>query len=114
MVRWFVLACAVMVGALAPARAWCEAMCLAPTANTQSHCPSREPADGTATLTASTIDQCPVLDSARPNAPARFDLQAALDRAYIPSLIVRTHVTPSLDCSHHAATVFERCTPLRI
>ena len=112
--RGLVLACALVVGALVPARAWCEATCLAPTANTQSHCPSHEPADGTTTIAASIIDQCPVLESARPNAPARIDLQAALYRTYVPSLIVRTHLTPSRDCSHHAATVFERCTPLRI
>ena len=114
MVRWIVVTCAVMLGAAAPARAWCEATCLAPAADTQSHCPTHEPADGTATISASIIDECPVLESARPNAPARLGLQAALDRAYVPSLIVRTHVTPVFDRSHNPATVFERCTPLRI
>jgi hypothetical protein len=103
-----------IVGATAPARAWCEATCLAPAAHAQSHCPSHDPGDGTATISASIIDQCPVLESARPNAPARLDLQAALDGASVPSLVVRTHITPGLDCSHRAATVFERCTPLRI
>lgn len=112
--RWFMLALAVMIGAAAPARAWCEAACLAPTADARSHCPTREPVDGTATISASIIDECPVLDSARPNAPARLDLQAALDRGYAPWLIDRTRFAPSIDYSHNAATVFERCTPLRI
>ena len=114
MTRWLVLACALIVGAVAPARAWCEATCFAPAADTQSHCPTHEPADGTATISASIIDECPVLESARPSAPARIDLQASLVRAYLPALIVRTHITPAFDRSHDPATVFERCTPLRI
>jgi hypothetical protein len=65
-------------------------------------------------MSASIIDGCPVLESARPSTSARIDLQASLARAYLPSLIVRTHITPSFDRSHNPATVFERCTPLRI
>jgi hypothetical protein len=114
MSRWLLLACALIVGAAAPVRAWCEATCLAPTAEKPSHCPAQQPADGAATISASIIDECPVLESARPNVAARLDLQAALVRAYLPSLIVRTHITPSFDCSPNPATVFERCTPLRI
>ena|SRR5688572_3173842 len=113
MTRWLVLACALTIGAVAPARAWCEATCLAP-AETQSHCQTHQPADGTATISATVVDECPVVESARPNAPARPHLQAALVRAYVPSLIVRTHLTPSFDPSLETATVFERCTPLRI
>jgi hypothetical protein len=113
MTRWLVLACALTIGAIAPARAWCEATCLAP-ADTRSHCQTHEPADGTATISASVIDECPVLDSARPSPTARPHLQAALARAYVPSLVVRAHVTPPFDPSLEPATVFERCIPLRI
>ena len=114
MTRWLVLLCALIVGAAAPARAWCEATCGPPAAESESHCPSHDPADGTTAISASVSDDCPVLESARPTVPGRLDVHAIVVRAYVPPLTLRINITPSFDRSHNAATVFERCTPLRI
>ena len=114
MTRWFVLAFALMLGAAAPARAWCEATCGAPAAESTPHCPSHDPADGTTAIAASAGGDCPVLESARPTVPARLDVHATVVRTYTPPPALRTHIAPSFDRSHNPATVFERCTPLRI
>lgn len=110
---WLILACALTVGAAAPARAWCEATCVAPAAESQSHCRTHDPGDGT-TLSARIIDECPVLESARPPAQARVDVQAALAAVNLPAPFTRTHILISFEGPHTAATVFERCVPLRI
>jgi hypothetical protein len=112
--RWLVLICALLIGAAAPARAWCEATCLAPADDTQSHCPTHDPAEGVAALSANSVDQCPVLESARPTVPARIDVDATVIASYVPAPAVRTCVTPSFARPHSATTVFERSTPLRI
>ena len=112
--QWLILACALMLGAAVPARAWCEVTCGAPATESRSHCPTHDPADGSTTLSASLLADCPVLESARPTVPVRLDVHAIFVRAYVPSLTLRINITPSLDRSPHPATVFERCTPLRI
>jgi hypothetical protein len=112
--RWLVLACAVVLGAAAPARAWCEATCVAPPAAGESHCPSHDPADATTTISATVVDECPVLESARPAVPARIDADAALASAYTPAVSARQYAPASFAARHGAAGVFRRSIPLRI
>ncbi len=111
--RLIALLSVAVIGAAAPTRAWCEAACLAPTESKQ-HCPTHEPSGDTATVSSSSIDDCPILESARPTLQARLDLQAVAIGTYAPALDTRTQVTPSSVRPHSASTVFERCTPLRI
>jgi hypothetical protein len=112
--RWLILACALLVGALAPARAWCEATCLAPAEQAQPHCPSHEPADGPRSISAVVVDDCPVLESARPTAPARLEIATSVVDSHVPAPPTRTSIPPSFARPHSARTVFERSTPLRI
>ena len=114
MKQWLILVCALTVGAAAPARAWCEATCVAPAAESQSHCPTHDPADGTTALSASILDECPVAESARPTASARLDVQTAAVAVNLPAPSTRTHILTSFEGPHTAATVFERGIPLRI
>jgi hypothetical protein len=111
--RFIALLAVAVLGAAAPTRAWCEAACLAPTETTQ-HCPTHEPSGDAATISASSTDDCPILESARPTLQARLDLQAVMIGTYAPVLDTDAHVTPSSVRPHSASTVFERCTPLRI
>ena len=114
MSRLAVVLAIVVIGAAAPARAWCEATCIAPVAQGEAHCPSHDPADGTTKIGAVGLDECPVLEAARPSAPARLDVGAPLVAGYVPATLIRTRVTPSFARPHGACTVFERSTPLRI
>ena len=115
MLRRLVIVLAIaVVAAAAPLRAWCEAACLAPTAERTQHCPTHEPARDTATFSASSLDDCPILDAARPPLHARLDLHAVVSGTHAPALNARTPVTPLLVRPHSAGSVFERCTPLRI
>src|SRR5918993_1422791 len=75
--RIVVLLSVIALGAAAPARAWCEASCLAPQQDSP-HCPSHEPTGDAATISASGTADCPVLESARPAVPARDDGLRAL------------------------------------
>ena len=111
--RLLIILAIAVVATAAPARAWCEAACVAPTESKQ-HCPTHEPAGGTAAISSSSLDDCPILESARPALQARLDLQAVTIVTHAPALGTRTHVTPSSVRPHSAGTVFERCTPLRI
>jgi hypothetical protein len=111
--RLLVLLAILVVGAAAPARAWCEATCIAPTANTEPHCPSHDEPAQTTSIAASTAEQCPVLESARPTAPARLALHSSSVAHYLPDFTTPIRIAASFDRSRHA-TVFERCTPLRI
>ena len=72
-----ILVVALLIGAAAPVRAWCEAACLAPAHQPASHCPSHEASssDAAAMAATSTAD-CPVIDAARP-VQARLDFAAA-------------------------------------
>jgi hypothetical protein len=102
------------VAAAAPARAWCEATCLAPATASTSHCPTAEPAGDTATISTTSIDDCPILESAPPTIQARLDLHAVVTGTCAPALNAPSQLTPSFVRPHSATTVFERCTPLRI
>ena len=106
--------CVLLVGAAAPARAWCEATCLAPNAQGEAHGPAHDPADATTSISGTSLDECPVLESARPTAPARLDVHAPLVEGYVPATVSRTYATASSARPHSVTTVFERCTPLRI
>ena len=113
MLRLIALLSVAVIGAAAPARAWCEAACLAPTESKQ-HCPTHERSGDDATISASSTDDCPILESARPTVQARLDLHAVSVGTYAPALATRTQITPSSVRPHSASTVFERCTPLRL
>jgi len=114
--RLSIVIVALLVGAAAPARAWCEATCLA-TAHQESakpHCPSHEPSsDGPSIAAADTAD-CPVIESARP-VPTKLDLNHSI-------LTAASHLrTPApshlrtLAPSHlRTSGFFERAVPLRI
>ena len=115
MLRRLVIVLAIaVVAAAAPVRAWCEAACLAPTAESTPHCPTHEPARDTATFSASSLDDCPILEAARPPLQGRLDLQAVVSGTHAPALNAPTLVTPSFVRPHSASSVFERCTPLRL
>jgi hypothetical protein len=82
--RLSILVIALLIGAAAPARAWCEATCLEPAAHSESakpHCPSHESPYGGPSLSAAGIADCPSIESARP-VPAKLDFAvAAIDIA---------------------------------
>jgi len=107
---------AVLIAAAAPARAWCEASCLAPPhtdTSTKAHCPTHDAAPTGTSMSATTIDDCPVVESARP-IPARLDVQ-------VFSRVALSHLAPSAPKHlrtpappHLTATVGKRLIPLRI
>jgi len=77
--RLSILVIALLIGAAAPARAWCEATCLEPAAHSESarpHCPSHESPLGPS-LSAAGIADCPSIESARP-ALAKLEFAAAI------------------------------------
>jgi len=77
--RVSILVIALLVGAATPARAWCEATCLAPAAHSDSakpHCPSHDSSSNGPVLSAAGAE-CPAIESARP-------IQAKLDFALSP------------------------------
>jgi len=82
--RLSILIVALIIGAAAPARAWCEATCLEPVTHSEStrpHCPSHESPSGGTSLSAAGITDCPSIESARP-VPAKLDFAvAAIDIA---------------------------------
>ena len=82
--RLAILFVAVLVGSTAPARAWCEATCLAPVASTTPHCPAHEPSSDTPAIASADSVDCPVVESARPVA-AKLELRA-------PVLSVAAHL----------------------
>ncbi len=107
-----VVAIAVLAAA-APMRAWCEATCLAP-AEQQSHCPGHAPAGDDTAVAASPLDDCPVLESARPTLSARLDVQPVAIGTHVPALTAHTPLASSSVRLHRTTTVFERSTPLRL
>jgi hypothetical protein len=116
--RWPILIVALLVGAAAPARAWCEATCAAPVhASQPSHCPSDEqtPTDGPA-LSNADATECPAIDAARP-APAKLEL-GINSTAVHPYWFVPSHSLHALHLSHtvHLRGLgrFETDVPLRI
>jgi hypothetical protein len=112
--RWLVLACVMAMAAAAPARAWCEATCLAAAETSESHCRTHDPADGTTAIGADEADACPVLESARPTVPARLDVNTAPIKTGLAAAISRIRFAPSFVRADSTSTVFERCIPLRI
>jgi hypothetical protein len=116
--RFSIILLAGLIGAAAPVRAWCEATCLAPAHraddSSKAHCPTHDPAASETSIASTTIDDCPVVESARPTAVARLDLKAAIVTIESPQFAA-TFVSASLAAvSSQATTVFQRHTPLRI
>lgn len=105
-----------LVGAVAPARAWCEASCLAQAHAdaAKPHCPTHEPAGAGTSLSATVIDDCPVVESARPTITARVDAQVIATAAIAPHTGAPVTSASSFVRPHGVTTVFERRTPLRI
>jgi hypothetical protein len=106
----------ILLAAAAPARAWCEAGCVAPAAHRDAakpHCPTQERSDRTS-LSASAFDDCPALDTARPTLTVRIDVQVAVAATFTAAPDPSATRVPSLVRPHGVTTVFERSTPLRI
>ena len=58
--RAAIILVALLIATAAPARAWCEATCLAPAeSSSQAHCPSHESTTDTS-ISGTVIDDCPV------------------------------------------------------
>jgi hypothetical protein len=112
--RIIVLLSVIVIGAAAPARAWCEASCLAPQHDSPAHCPSHEPAGDATAISATGSDECAALDSARPAASARLEASAIVAAFHSPTPKTSALHVPAPIRPHSATTVFERCTPLRI
>jgi hypothetical protein len=113
--RLVALLAVVVIGGAAPARAWCEATCLeAPHQSAAPHCPSHESTDDGSVMSATTIDQCPVIDSARPTAPARMDAPSPFAVNAAPALRTPSRRAPAPARRAGGTTVLERNTPLRI
>lgn len=113
MKRALIVLAIIAIGGVAPARAWCEAACVAPTEQGTPHCPSHEPADGI-TISAAGLDECPVLESARPSVPGRLELAGVAITGSAPAETMRTYLSPSFARLHSASTVFQRSIPLRL
>lgn len=104
----------IVLGGAAPARAWCEASCLAPTHDSSSHCPSHDPADDAAAISADDAGECPALESARTAAPARLDANTLVSVIDLPARKPSAMPAPPIVGPHSGSTVFERSIPLRI
>lgn len=104
----------IVLGGAAPARAWCEASCLAPTHDSSSHCPSHDPADNAAAISADDAGECPALESARTAAPARVDANTLVSVIDLPARTPSAIHAPVVVRPYGATTIFERSTPLRI
>jgi hypothetical protein len=99
-----VLVIALLVGAAAPVRAWCEATCLGPAAHADSakpHCPSHESSSNGSSLSADGIADCPTIESARP-VLAKLNLAAAA-----------ADIAPHARAPQHPRTIapLHPCTP---
>jgi hypothetical protein len=115
--RFLVLLCVAVFGITAPARAWCEATCLAAAAHgdvTKPHCPTQEPAGSGTLLSATVIDDCPVVESARPTVTARVEAHAIAVATIAPPTGAAATSAALFVRPHSVTTVYERSTPLRI
>jgi hypothetical protein len=65
-------------------------------------------------MSASSIDDCPILEAARTPLQGRVVLPAVVSGTLAPALNARVPVRLSLVPPRIADSVFERCTPLRI
>jgi hypothetical protein len=104
---------ALVVGTAAPARAWCEAACLAPAHDAKPHCPSHDSTTGTGITAADNAD-CPVVDTGRSTTSARIELKSTTI-AVLSFQFALTFGPIRVVAAHpQVATVFQRHTPLRI
>jgi hypothetical protein len=75
--RLIVLLTASVIAIAAPLRTWCEATCLPPAHHADSsakpHCPTSEPAGSEARISAGNLDDCPIVEAARPTTLAKLD-----------------------------------------
>ena len=78
------------------------------------HCSSHDPASAGTSLSATVIDDCPVVESARPTITARVDAQVIATAAVGPHTGAPVTSALSFVRPHGVTTVFERSTPLRI
>lgn len=81
--RLSTLILALLIGAAAPVRAWCEATCLAPAQQSESaapHCPSHDQSPDRSAMSTESTAVCPAIDAARP-------IQAKLDFGLAPIAI---------------------------
>jgi hypothetical protein len=102
--RLSILIVALLIGAAAPARAWCEATCLVPAGQTESakpHCPSHESTPSGPSLSAAGTADCPSIESARP-VLAKLNFAAVV-----------TNVAPHARAPKHPGTSapLHPCTP---
>lgn len=114
--RLTIVLLAVLAGAAAPARAWCEASCVVRAhadTSTRSHCPAHESTTGNA-ISASTTADCPVIESARPTTIARIELKAMVATIQALDFTAAFAVMPMVAAAPQASAVFKRHTPLRI
>jgi hypothetical protein len=113
--RLAILIITVLIGAAAPARAWCEATCLAPVhqSDAEPHCPSHDDTSDRAALSATSTADCPVVESARP-IPARLDLQVGSVSTFVPQHSAIDRHGRSAVPQARTWSVFERHVPLRI
>jgi hypothetical protein len=111
--RFAVILFALLIAAAAPARTWCEATCLAP-ASTETHCPSHEPAQSGKAIGTASIDNCPVLDSARPTTIARVELKATIVTTDLPQFTPSRASSARIAVTPPVTTVFQRHIPLRV
>jgi hypothetical protein len=113
--RVAIVVLALLLGAAAPARAWCEATCLAPVeASSKAHCPSHDSASTGVAMSATTIDDCPAVDAARPTTIARPELKASLATIESPHPTASFIPISIVTIAPRETTVFERHIPLRI
>lgn len=111
--RLAIILMALLVGAAAPARAWCQATCVVP-ASSETHCPTHEPVSEGTVIGGASIDSCPVVESARPTTIARVDLKAAIGTVASPQFISSLAPIARIIVAEPVATVFQRHTPLRL
>ena len=112
MTRLAIVLTALLIGAAAPARAWCEASCLAPTA-TNEHCPTHEPASNKTSVAATAIDDCPVIEPTPP-VKSRSELQFAGTFAPSHPRTFAPRHSGITAPQHLPAAAAKRLTPLRI
>jgi hypothetical protein len=87
--RVSILIVTILIGAAAPARALCEATCLAPAHQPDAgqHCPSHEAAPDGAAMSAASTAECPAVESARP-------IHAKLHFALTPVAVAARTLSP--------------------
>jgi hypothetical protein len=112
--RVAIILVALLIGVAAPARAWCEATCLAPAeASSKSHCPTPHAPSDDPSISGTEIDDCPVIEPGRPS-QARFDVQVFVPVTFA-QLAQSAPQHPSTPAPQHLpASALARLTPLRI